>query len=105
MRRVAFGGLAVVLFATFPPDAHATTKGLSQIVTPDLQLPGDGGLPLAETLAEVPDVPLSFELRSRALLTAYPDPVERARAVLTAARRLLSESQASRGTDRAEGPA
>jgi hypothetical protein len=53
----------------------------------------------------VPDVPLSFELRSRALLTAYPDPVERARAVLTAARRLLSESPASRGTDRAEGPA
>jgi hypothetical protein len=44
MRSIAFGGLAVVLFATFPLAAHATTKGLSQIVTPDLQSPGDFSL-------------------------------------------------------------
>jgi hypothetical protein len=44
MRSVAFGGLAVVLFATFPLAARATTKGLSQIVTPDLQAPGDFSL-------------------------------------------------------------
>ena len=43
MRNIAFGGLAV-LFATFPLVAHATTKGLSQIVTPDLQPPGDFSL-------------------------------------------------------------
>jgi sugar phosphate isomerase/epimerase len=85
--------------------APETVAGLREEALHERLLPGEGGLPLAETLAEVPDVPLSFELRSRALLTAYPDPVERARAVLTAARRLLSESPASRGTDRAEGPA
>ena len=66
-------------------------------------LPGDGELPLAETLAEVPDVPLSFELRSEALMSAYPDPVERARAVLAAARRLAPGSPNSLGANRAEG--
>jgi hypothetical protein len=44
MRIIALGGLAVVLFATFPLAARATTKGLSQIVTPDLQSPGDFSL-------------------------------------------------------------
>jgi hypothetical protein len=44
MRAIAFGGLAVALFAAFPLAAHATTKGLSQIVTPDLQSPGDFSL-------------------------------------------------------------
>jgi sugar phosphate isomerase/epimerase len=48
------------------------------------QLPGDGGLPIAELLAAVPDVPLSFELRSRALREAHPDPLDRARAVRAA---------------------
>lgn len=52
-------------------------------------LPGDGALPLAEVLATVPDVPVSVELRSRSLMSAYPDPTERARAVLAATRRLL----------------
>jgi hypothetical protein len=44
MRSIAFGGLAVALFATLPLAARATTKGLSQIVTPDLQSPGDFSL-------------------------------------------------------------
>jgi hypothetical protein len=44
MRAIVFGGLAVALFAAFPLAAHATTKGLSQIVTPDLQSPGDFSL-------------------------------------------------------------
>jgi sugar phosphate isomerase/epimerase len=52
-------------------------------------LPGDGDLPLRETLAALPDVPLSLELRSASLMTAYPDPVERARAVMRATRDLL----------------
>ncbi len=43
---------------------------------------GDGGLPLRDVLAAVPDVPLSFELRSRDLMANYPDPLDRARAVL-----------------------
>ena len=60
-------------------------------------LPGDGALPLVEVLAEVPQVPLSFELRSTALMSGYPDPVERARVVLAAARRLVrNEANAKR---------
>ena len=34
----------MAFFATFPGKARATTKGLSQIVTPDLQAPGDFSL-------------------------------------------------------------
>src|SRR6266508_3629906 len=52
-------------------------------------LPGEGQLPLRATLAAVPDVPLSIELRSQPLMSAYPDPVERARVVLDATERLL----------------
>ncbi|MFM9036447.1 MAG: sugar phosphate isomerase/epimerase family protein [Actinomycetota bacterium] len=48
-------------------------------------LPGDGELPIEELLAVVPDVPLSFEVRSRRLRDDWPDPVERARVLLNAA--------------------
>ena len=41
MRSVVVGGLAVVFLTIFPQEARATTKGLSQIVTPDLQSAGD----------------------------------------------------------------
>ncbi len=53
-------------------------------------LPGEGGLPIAELLVVVPDVPLSLELRSEALRTSYPDPVERARAVRLSMQHLLT---------------
>ncbi len=53
-------------------------------------LPGEGVLPLDEVLDAVPDVPLSLEIRSAALMTRYPDPTERARAVLDATRQLLA---------------
>jgi sugar phosphate isomerase/epimerase len=53
-------------------------------------LPGEGDLPLAEVLAQVPSVPLSPELRSSGLLSTYPDPTDRARAVLAATHELLS---------------
>lgn len=53
-------------------------------------LPGDGALPLVDVLRTVPDVPLSVELRSRALTEAFPDPVERARAVLAATQTALA---------------
>ncbi len=52
-------------------------------------LPGDGDLPLTEVLSVVPDVPLSVELRSRQLMTDYPDPLRRAATVLAATARLL----------------
>lgn len=45
-------------------------------------LPGEGALPIDELLTVVPDVPLSFEVRSRALRDGFADPVERARFLL-----------------------
>lgn len=50
-------------------------------------LPGDGALPIEELLAAVPLVPLSFEVRSRALRDGFTDPVERARHLLMSAER------------------
>ncbi len=52
--------------------------------------PGEGELPLRELLAALPDeLPLSLEVRSKRYRDAYPDPVDRARAVFTATRRFL----------------
>ncbi len=55
-------------------------------------LPGDGALPISEFLTVVPDVPISMELRSESLRTAFPDPVDRARAVRTSMERVLTIS-------------
>ncbi len=52
-------------------------------------LPGQGDLPLVDTLIAVPSVPLSLELRSQPLMSAHPDPVTRAQAVLAATQRVL----------------
>jgi len=43
--------------------------------------PGEGSLPIAELLRAVPDVPLSFEVRSK-FLREITDPVERAKHLL-----------------------
>ena len=52
---------------------------------------GEGVLPLRALHAALPaETPLSIELRSRALREGYPDPVARARAVLTATQRFLT---------------
>ena len=40
--------------------------------------PGDGGLPISELLLLVPDVPISFEVRSKPLRDGWPDAFERA---------------------------
>ena len=62
----------------------------------DLRLmPGAGGLPLGDLLAALPaQIPLSVELRSKALRDGWPDPVERARALLDATRRWVGEQAA-----------
>jgi sugar phosphate isomerase/epimerase len=52
-------------------------------------LPGEGALPLAEVLGAVPDVAVSVELRSERLRAEYPDPVDRARAVLAATKNVV----------------
>lgn len=55
-------------------------------------LPGEGDLPLAALLAALPaDLPLSVELRSKALREAFPDPVERAREVARSTRAFLAK--------------
>lgn len=52
--------------------------------------PGEGVLPLDALLGAMPSgLPLSVELRSKALRDGYPDPVDRARALLAATRRFF----------------
>ncbi|MFA7585228.1 MAG: sugar phosphate isomerase/epimerase [Novosphingobium sp.] len=54
---------------------------------------GEGALPLKELLANLPaDIPLSIELRSRALREAYADPGERAGAVAATTRRWMEQN-------------
>ena len=55
-------------------------------------MPGDGALPIDELLQVVPEVPLSFEVRSRSLRDGFVDPVERARFLLG---RAVTEPDAS----------
>jgi sugar phosphate isomerase/epimerase len=62
----------------------------------DLRLmPDEGALPLDELLDVLPaGVPLSVELRSKALRDGYPDATERARALLKATRTMLARHDA-----------
>ena len=54
-------------------------------------LPGDGGLPVHDYLAAVPArAPVSAEILSASLRASHPDPLDRARVVLTATRQALS---------------
>jgi sugar phosphate isomerase/epimerase len=59
-------------------------EGLYEEAVHGRLLPGEGGLPLRQVLRAIPDVPISVELRSRALRTKYPDPLERAKVVWSA---------------------
>lgn len=72
------------------PDPH----DFNAIITDAIDLReqcGDGALPLAAMLAALPaDIPLSIELRSKALRDAYPDPQERARVTAKATRDWLA---------------
>lgn len=74
------------------PDA--APDDMAGLVTEALDLRlnvGDGELPVADLLDVLPDhTALSLEIRSAALRTGFPDPLERARHVLQATRSLLS---------------
>ncbi len=61
----------------------------------DLRLPiSEGGLPLGDLLSVLPPAtPLSIELRSKALRDFYPDPADRARALLASTRAGLDRLQ------------
>lgn len=53
---------------------------------------GEGGLPVAAVIDALPDgTPLSMEVRSKALRDGYPDPTERARALLEPTLRFMKE--------------
>lgn len=67
--------------------ADPSRRGLLDEALHHRLLPGDGALPLDAYLHAVPEVPLSFEIRSRALRERYADATERARAVWAATHR------------------
>ncbi|HEY0315531.1 MAG TPA: sugar phosphate isomerase/epimerase [Sphingomonas sp.] len=72
-----------------PGDAEAI---LEEAVHGRLQT-GDGGLDIAGVLGALPpDLPLSIELRSRALYAGWPDPAARSRVTAEATRAFLSRS-------------
>lgn len=79
--------------ADAPAAGPADVAGLLDEALHGRLLPGEGALPIGGTLAAVPGVPLSLEIRSRALRDGWPDPVERARRVLLAATALLGDGQ------------
>ncbi len=92
LARVAPGRLAYAQFCDAPADGpHPDDKDAIIHEAVDLRLlPGDGQLPLAELLSALPAMlPLSVELRSKALREAYPDAAERARAVRVATEAML----------------
>ena len=93
LRQVPGRLLPYLQVADAPDEPPSSIEALREEALYGRQLPGDGGLPLARTLAEVPGVPLSFELRSKALMTTHPDPLDRARTVLAAGRELLRKSE------------
>lgn len=71
------------------PVAPVTPEALREEALHGRLLPGEGVLPIGDVLAAVPGVPLSIELRSRALNERFDDPVARARAVREACVDLL----------------
>ncbi|WP_156680930.1 sugar phosphate isomerase/epimerase family protein [Sphingomonas profundi] len=72
------------------PDPHDFDGIIREAVDERLQT-GEGALPLAAVMRALPDrVPLSIELRSKALRDAFPDPGARAKAVADATRRFLA---------------
>lgn len=75
------------------PDRNDAKAIIEEAV--DLRLmPGEGALPLVSLLAALPEhLPLSIELRSRALREIYPDANGRARALAAATRNFLNRVQ------------
>ncbi|MEY2490492.1 MAG: hypothetical protein QOC70_2434 [Verrucomicrobiota bacterium] len=69
MRSIACG-VALVFFVASPLTARATTKGLSQIITPDLQPPGDFSLSFQ---AQSKRIANPFELQGEIGLTKWAE--------------------------------
>lgn len=67
-----------VQIADAPSGAPATMAELGWEAMNGRSCPGEGELPIAELLSAIPDVPISFEIRSAKLIEDFPDPFERA---------------------------
>lgn len=78
------------------PSPDETAKIIEEAI--DLRLaPGEGALPLGALLDILPSsIPLSVEVRSKALRDAFPDPADRARALLATTRAMLLRHEARR---------
>ena len=76
------------------PAARPDPADFGAIITDAIDLReqcGEGALPLGAMYAALPPgIPLSIELRSKALRDGFPDPGERAKAVAQATRRWLA---------------
>ena len=54
--------------------------------------PGEGSVPVAAMVKALPaDLPISLEIRSRHYRERFPDPLERARAILAQTRAFFAE--------------
>jgi hypothetical protein len=70
MKIIALTGFALVFAVTFSPSARATTKGLSQIVTPDLQSAGDLSLSFQAQSMKIAN---PYQLQSELGLTKWAE--------------------------------
>ena len=77
-----------VQIADAPAVVPATPADLAWEAMKGRSCPGEGQLPIAELLEAIPNVPISFEVRSEKLLVDFPDPVERAAHVWSLCRSL-----------------
>jgi sugar phosphate isomerase/epimerase len=92
LRDVDLRRLAYLQIADAPLVAPTDVMSLFDEALNGRLMPGEGALPIDELLQVVPDVPLSFEVRSRHLRDGFIDPVERARFLLD---RVVTEPDAS----------
>jgi sugar phosphate isomerase/epimerase len=85
------------------PDGGPGAADIPGIITEALDLrmmPGEGDLPLVALLDSLPDdLPLSVELRSKALRDAYPDAADRAVALARSTRSYLAKVDRARECD------
>ncbi len=77
-----------------------TPQGLLEDALDRRCAPGEGELPLAETLALNPGCPLSLEVRSRHYRERYPQPAERAAQILQQTQRFLTPQFPEPGASR-----
>lgn len=79
LANIARDRLPYLQIADAPLHPPIGIEGLRNEALNTRQIPGEGELPIDDLLDAVPDVALSFEVRSINLHEQFPDPVDRAR--------------------------